>query len=508
MKAANQLPKKIGVGDPVDEARIGKMRLDMINHIRLGLPEVRRNAQRYLPQYHGESTEEWSRRVEAAPWRPEFSDILRSLSSRPFVKPVEIKGDGADAWDAFAGDVDLQGNDLTVFCRDLFEDAMADGWACVMVEYPDMRGVETVADELAIAARPYFVKIRASDVLALQYETMGGVTAISHARIRETTTVLDGYAMKEVARVRVISPGRVELWEQAPNTSAFVLVDEIDTSRRGETSVPLVPLYIGTRHGHFTALPPLADLADMQIELFRAGSRQEEILTFAGAPMLAISGVESTGKDVHVGPKRVLYLPGSSDGPATAKYLHPDAAIITEVREQFASIIQDMRRLGMQPLMSRTGAATATATAIEAAKTHSTVQAWAIMLRDALEQAFVLAGQYAAMTPPRVGIHTDFIAALPSAEESRILVEAKKQGIVSSKTLREELQRRGVLGPQFDLEGEPQRLAEESEALEGEDDIDPATGAAVDTPPEDRRAPDDVVVGLSELREVLRARGR
>ncbi|MEX7103008.1 DUF4055 domain-containing protein, partial [Pseudomonas aeruginosa] len=53
------------------------------------------------------------------------------------------------------------------------------------------------------------------------------------------------------------------------------------------------------------------------------------------------------------------------------------------------SIIDDMRRLGMQPLTQTSGEPTATGQNIEAAKAHSAVEAWAMALKDALEQAWV-----------------------------------------------------------------------------------------------------------------------
>jgi hypothetical protein len=53
-----------------------------------------------------------------------------------------------------------------------------------------------------------------------------------------------------------------------------------------------------------------------------------------------------------------------------------------------------MRRLGLQPMMPKTGNVTATASGIDAAKGHTAVETWANALKDALEQAFVFTAKW------------------------------------------------------------------------------------------------------------------
>jgi hypothetical protein len=73
-------------------------------------------------------------------------------------------------------------------------------------------------------------------------------------------------------------------------------------------------------------------------------------------------------------------------------------------------------------------------------------------------------------------VSTDFAALTGSTDEAKIIGDAQKRNVISAKTERSELKRRGILGPDFKEEDEEQRLAEEQEGLLPEQPIDPVSG--------------------------------
>jgi hypothetical protein len=89
-------------------------------------------------------------------------------------------------------------------------------------------------------------------------------------------------------------------------------------------------------------------------------------------------------------------------------------------------------------------------------------------------------------SPHRGGISTDFIAMAGSTDEARAIGDAQKRGVVSAKTERVELKRRGILGPDYNEDEEEQRLAEEQQGLESEEPMNPINGDVI---PFDRAAP-------------------
>lgn len=453
----------------------------LIAGILAGAEAVREAGPLYLPKYPEETESEYARRRAVSPWRPEFADALRFLASRPFSRDIGIQGDVSERLRALVEDIDGRGNSLTRFAAEAFEDAVAKGLHLILVDYPAMPPGASRAEERARNARPYWVQIHPEDIVALHTDWVGGIETITHLRYRECVTRRDGFDEVEVERVRVYEPGLWQIYERGPDRT-YALVDEgpIARGRAGHAAIPVVPLFIGHRLGALRVRPPLLDLAHMQIELYQALSRQDEILTFAASPMLTANGLAppSDGGQIAVGPKSILYAPPGDGANASWDYIAPDAANLAQIRAHVASVTADMRRLGMQPMMERTGNATATGRAIDAAQAHSAVQAWALCLKDALEQAFVLTAQALDLDATvECIVHTDF-GALPYADAPlAALDQARARGDIARTTYWDALKRFCVLPADFD----PVR---EVEALQAE----PARAAATTPPVLDQRA--------------------
>lgn len=470
----------------------------MIDDILAGADAIRAAGERYLPKYEGESREEYKRRLETAPWRSEFADALRGLASKPFGKEVALQGQVSANLKTIAEDVDGRGHNLHVFAGEVFDRGVAKGMGAILVDYPSMAPGATLADERQSGARPYWVHVRAEDILALYTTWVGRREIVSHVRIRELHVERDGFGEKAANRVRVLELApesdeaaaaikpRWQLWEErkSPGAKDGKTWEKIGEGPITLPEIPLALFFTGEREGAQFVRPPLRDLAHMQIELYQATSRKEEILTFAGAPMLSAKGLAPPADGevkIEVGPKRVLFAPPALDGGQTGwEFVQPAAANIKEIRDDVAGIVDDMRRLGMQPMTQRSGTVTATATSVEAAKAHSAVEAWAVALKDALEQAFVFTAMWLAEpATAEVFVDTDFSVATLESAPLDALAKARAAKDISRKTYVDELRRRDVLGPQFDRDADEEALAEEMADLEPEEAIDPATGQPI-----------------------------
>lgn len=454
-----------------------------IDDILAGAERVREKGELYLPKYVKEPLGEYNRRKAATPWRPEFADSLTNLAAKPFSRDVALQGTVSGRIKEIAEDVDGRGNNMHVFAGEVFYRAIGYGLHAILVDFPSMRPNATVADEKELNARPYWVQVHAKDILALYTRFEGAKEIIAHVRFKECSIARDGFDEKEVERIRVMEPGLWQLWEKQKHENddkpKYYLIEKGTIDRRGKEDVPLVLFFTGERKGALEVKPPLDDLADMQIELYQALSRLEEILTFAGAPMLSGNGLAPPpptigpngenipGAGIDVGPRCVLYAPPAADGGQTSwSYVQPDAANIKEMREDKETRIADMKRLGMQPLARKSGTPTATGESIEAAKAHSAVQRWAIGLKDALEQALVFTAEMLGeSTTAEVSVNTDWAIDVQGAEELRTLVSMRNAGDISRDTLWDEMTRRNVLGPEFDSEQEAERIDEEAPAL-------------------------------------------
>lgn len=449
----------------------------MIRAIMAGAKAIRDAGTLYLPKFPAETDPEYARRRDSAPWRPEFADCVRSISAKPFGKEVVLQGEPSDEMKAIAEDVDGRGNNLHTFARSMFETGVELGACGILVDYPTMNPNATRADEKASGARPYWVMVAADEILSLRTERRGAVEIVTHLRMREMVTVTNGFEETTVEKIRVIEPGFWQIWKQKAQQPVGGQIQwEIESGGVLTLSgVPFVFFATAERVGAQYVLPPLLGLADMQIELFRQLSNKEQIFTMAGAPMLTANGMAAPadGGDVQLGPNRILYAPGAEGIQTSWAYIAPAAANMKEIRDDVGATIEDMRRLGLQPMLPKTGAVTATATGVDAAKAHSAVQSWALGLKDALEQAFLLTAAWMKSSEVvEVSVHTDFAVGLYGAEEVRALLDMRKTGDLAQLTLWDELTRRGVLGPAFDPDEELERLLEEVPGETGDEVVE------------------------------------
>lgn len=461
-----------------------------IRNILDGLHAIRQCRATYLPVFEGETTEEYARRLNTTSWRPEFSDGLRNLSAKPFQKDITLADGANQQIKDFAEDVDGCGNNITRFSKEFFDTGVGFGLAALLVDYPTMQEGITLADEKASGARPYWCLIQPENILALYFENVGGFNRVSHIRFRECYTEREGFEEREIDRIRVIErqDGKVvwEVWESNPVDPKATSKDKnkVAYSKVGEgvitlEEIPVSLFFTGKKSGNFRVRPPLNDLADAQIELYQKLSNKNEIQTFAGSPMLKLLGVsndqlptedDGSGKKtptMQLGPKRIITLPPGTDGAQPeADFIQPTAANMTELREDINDLIEYMRRLAMQPITDKSGNPTATGQAIDQAKAHSTLQSWALGLKDALELALKYTAQWMNINAePEVLVFTDFGVDATGVQEMTVLQNMTSAGQLSAKTLRAEAKRRDMLSQEFDEDTELEQISTEGAAL-------------------------------------------
>ena len=103
--------------------------------------------------------------------------------------------------------------------------------------------------------------------------------------------------------------------------------------------------------------PPLLDLAHMQMELYRSLGRQDEILTYAGSPMLVAQGMrkDDVGENVKVGPETLLFAPLLTDGRAAIGITFPPTPRwLPRLPRTLHRLLKICARLGLQPTLPRT----------------------------------------------------------------------------------------------------------------------------------------------------------
>lgn len=448
----------------------------MAEDITIGASAVRKAGEKYLPRFESEDAKEHKARVMGAPWTPLYSDSLRNLAAKPFSKEVRIE-DGPEAIEALAENIDARGNHLHVFARECFKAAISTGIDWIWVGHTPVAEGSTVAEARAQGARAWWKRIPARRMLAVYSDTVGGTEILTHVRIDEKHSVRDGFGEKEVNQVRVIErpalegggygPPEYTVWIKQKDQHGKDSWIEAESGPISTSVIPLVPVILGEREGSsWRVRAPLRDLAYMQITLYQKEANLSEVLKYTAFPVNVLVGVDKPqgGERIDLGPRSVIYVPPGEGNPGDFKREEPGGTAAKSLREDIAEHKREMREAGMQPLVPGSGTLTATATAVAEAKAHSAVQASALALKDALEQAFVLTGEWLGDTGPvTVFVHTDFAVGAQSAEEMRIVLEMADPDNrkISDAACIAEAQRRGILGPDFDPESDMRQILEE-----------------------------------------------
>lgn len=478
-----------------------------IDDIRGGAEKMRAATTRYLPRFPSEKDEEYRDRVATSPWTPLYVEASENLAAKPFEREVAfVEGTASARVEALAEDIDGQGNHLFAFSQRLFQDAIDYGVAWVFVDYTRMQPGATLADERAAGARPIWHYISARRMLAVYHDFVGGQMVYTHARIDETSVERDGWGEKTVYRVRVLNrelleggggygPATWQLYEQESTSSGATNWQLIDEGVLTIGEIPIRPLLLGERvDGTWKINAPLRDLADMQITEYQLENNRHRVQTMTAFPMLKALGVvvddDKPRPDLPIGPRVTLYAPSNADGThGDFGFIEPSGAAGTMLREDLEQHRAEMREAGRQPLMSKSGGITATQVAVTHAKASSAVKAWALRLKDMLEECFTLTAEWLGEPrSPEVFVFTDFAVETAGTEGMQIVLDLEERGLISREATLTEAKRRNILAPEYDADEDLETLAEEEPDEPSAEEIaaamvPPVNGQAGEPPP-------------------------
>lgn len=437
-----------------------------------GTRSMREAGELYLPRYPGEDWNDYERRRDNAVLTNVYRRTVRSLTGKVFSKPATIGEDMPGQMVEWSENIDLQGSHINVFARNLFRDALQAGLTHILVDFPRARPGMTLADERAAGNRPYFVHLKAEQVIFARRALIGGREILTHLRICEDALEADGeFGEVLVQRIRVFDRTDAGvMWRlfELTDKNEWVVVDE------GGLSIPEIPLvtYYLDRTGLMTAEIPLEDLAYLNVLHWQSASDHHNALTYSRFPQIKVLGVQDDKEidNLVVGPGRLLTL---SSSEATLDYLEHTGKAFEAGRMELEDLLEAMDMMALEPLLPKsTGQLTATARALDENQANSALEAWALAEGDALEQAFVFAGMY--VNEPRSGsivMNTDFGLSLDQAKDIEALLKMRAIGDISRETLYAELKRRGVLSDDLDAEEEGERIAAEGPDMVEDEEI-------------------------------------
>lgn len=433
-----------------------------------GTRAMRAAGETYLPKEPKESKDAYGNRLARSTLFNAFKRTVKGIVGKVFARDPVLSEGTPESIKDWSEDIDMMGRNLATFASDVFENGVEVGLSHILVDMPSGDPGKTVAEEKARNRRPYFVHIKAEDLISWKTATINGKEVLTQIRFRENVTVDDGeYGEKAEERVRVLWRDRYEIWKKVENKSSK------DTSwellENGTVSLGEIPLatFYAARTGFMLAEPPLEDLAFLNVAHWQSASDQRHILHVARVPLLfgrALTLVDENGEKLEIGPNRMIT---SEDPQGDLKYVEHGGAAISAGRQDLLDIEDRMRVMGLEIFLPKQQ--TAAEKKIDSDDANSQAKAMALALQDALELAFSFMAKWVNKTESgSVVVNTDFLAMFgQNAQEVGTLLNARMAGEISRETFWAEMKRRGFLMDDFDAVAEEERLAADAGGIGG-----------------------------------------
>jgi len=416
-----------------------------------------------LPQWPNEEPLSYAARLNVATLFPAYQRTVNVMAAKPFAKPLTLSEGAPGSIKTWAQDIDRQGCSLHAFAAEMFSESFA-GLCGVLVEYPRMVPVKngrTVAQVEASGARPYFVRVMHHQLLGWQVGDVQGKVGLTQLRILESREAPDGeWGTVCVPQVRVLSPGKWQVYEQAEGKKDWVLVDE-GTTTLGY--IPFVPFY-GKRTGFMCGKPTLGDLAHLNVKHWQSQSDQDTILHVARVPILTMFGADEHTELTIGGSAAVRFSAPRTE--AGLEYVEHTGAAIKAGSESLADLRDEMVQVGAELLIKRPGNRTMVGDANDAEANKCDLQRQAETFADSLDQALQMMADYARLpSGGNVSLFDDYGAATLSDASATLVKDLTLAGLLTHERALRELQRRGVLSEDFDPVEESAQAKAEGPAL-------------------------------------------
>jgi len=458
---------------------------DKVDDVLDGIDGMRAKGEEYLPKFVDEDNRDYQFRLKCTKMTNVYRDIVEGLSGKPFEQPVmltksEEMSNPPDTIKQFVEDVDGSGNNITVFAGATFFNGINNALDWILVDFdkpaPGTPRPVNRADEIKLGLRPYWSHILARNVIDVQSKVIATREVITYFKvfepgkpdhIREFIRNDDGSVVWNLFEKQEQPVG------EGDDRTHFL---KIDSGRVSIGRIPVVPFVTGRREGRtWRVSPQLKDALDLQVELYQGESDLKFAKKLTAFPMLAANGIQAekdasgNPKRLAVGPSRVLYSKpdGATGRVGTWSYVEPSAESLKFLASENEAMIRELRELGKQPLTAQSGNITVITAMVAAGKAKSTVKGWAVILKDALENALVLTAAWLGITDydPEVYVHINFDDYSEGEDLDALLRmrerSADKQPDISQETLWDEMKRRGVLSSNFSSDTEERRLLDE-----------------------------------------------
>ena len=425
----------------------------------LGGTEVMRSkADKYLPRLPREDDQCWNTRISRSVLSPYLHRLILAAVGLILRKPIELE-DASDYWLEWSQNVDREGTDLQDFAAKMLYSSLAYGHHGLLVDFP-ASDARTLAEEVQMQARPYLIQVPCFDTIGWRQNVQENGGQLQQLRLREYTTEDDGrFGSKLIQQIRVLEPGRWEVWRESSGANGWELYDKGTTSLK---AIPYVACY-SNREAVLVSRPPLAEIAQLNIQHYSLQAQLLHCLAVAAHPLLVLRGWDDQADNLaNLSVGNALALPPEGG----VEYVEPASSAFGAQQEELSNLEEQMANLGVTILARQKNAAeSGLSKQLDRADSNSMLARLSQELEQTLQMAVDWAAEYSGQEAPKVIIDRDFDHERFQGDMITSITNLFTNGLLDKETALRLLQYGEVIPPEFDIE--EIMSAAEAEELQG-----------------------------------------
>lgn len=456
---------------------------ELINDCIKGERSVKKKKEKYLPKPNAsDQSNENQIRYDQYLTRAVFYNVtaktLGGLVGQVFSKNPIIEV--PDLLESIVDDSDGSGVSLTQQSKCTLNHVLADGRAGLFVDYPNVEGVATRQDQINGSIRPNILCYEARTIINWRSERVGAKNRLTLVVLKEDHVESDdGFKEDIVTQYRVLrlidGVYTVEIYREAGGSlkNAYGLVETYNPRNSSGQLLAEIPFqFVGWENNDASPdLPPLYDLAVLNLAHYRNSADYEEATYIAGQPTPFITGLDQSWVDdvlqgeVQLGSRAAVPLPeGGNMGlvQASANSM-PKEAMDTKEKQMVALGAKLVESRQVQRTATEAGIENAAETSVLASAANNVSEAY----RQALEWCMIFVGTNGEI---QFELNTDYKIYKTNPQEVTAMLSLWQNDVLTWDELRNNLRRVDLTS----LTNDEARDIIEAEALDGLDQIEDA----------------------------------
>lgn len=420
-----------------------------------GIDYLKQSCATFLPKFPRERDDSYALRVALSCYTPLIARLISGCVGLILRDRIHIEAASESEqewWESWRLDVDRTGTSIDDFAKMLLSTSIGYGHASILTDYPDIKA-RTLKEERDQAAMPYLMAIPPWSTIGRRQDPRVGYGKPQQIRVREQVEAPDGdYGIKLVERIRVLYPGRYELWEKSSTETGWALVTG---GSLGIKDIPLTTTY-GKKLGFLISEPPLIDCAHLNITHYQRRSDLTMALVVAAQPLLALMGFDESDENVELSVNNAIKLPMGGDG----KYIEPTGQSFDALQTELAKLEEQITTLGISMMAKQQNfQESGLAKGLDRAESNSMLAGISHDLQITLQQSLAWVAEYAGIGAPEVKIDDDFEHAALEPAAAQVYLQAFINGAIDQETFL----RAWTMGEWLDTETDPEEIIDATE---------------------------------------------